>query len=113
LWDALAHTLVLEKSRRTAVVCLIVTDGEDNCSQEADSKQVHAMIQSRREWGNWLFLWLNLQGKPNKNARALGIDCLDCARQDIGKALSVSADRIARAVARLGGQTRTLIGGGR
>ncbi len=112
LWDALAHTLVLEKSRQAPVVCLIVTDGEDNCSKEADQKQVHAMIQSRREWGNWRFLWLNLQGKPSKNARALGLDCVDCAREDIGKTLPGLAERIVRAVARPGGNIRALTGGG-
>jgi hypothetical protein len=113
LWDALAHSLVLEKSRQVPVICLIITDGEDNASREADWKQVRAMIQSRREWGNWVFLWLNLQGKPSKNAHTLAIDCVDCAREDIGNALPGLADRISRAVSRLGSNKRILIEGGR
>jgi hypothetical protein len=113
LWDALAHSLVLEKSRQAPVICLIVTDGEDNASREADCKQVRAMTQSRREWGNWVFLWLNLQGKPSKNAHTLAIDCVDCAREDIGNALPGLADRISRAVARLGNNGRVLVEGGR
>jgi Mg-chelatase subunit ChlD len=60
LWAAMAYSLSLEKARHEPVICVVVTDGEDNASAESDRKQVTAMIQSRREWGNWTFLWLNL-----------------------------------------------------
>jgi hypothetical protein len=103
LWDAMAHAFVLEKSRHEPTVCLIVTDGQDNCSREGDRKQVTAMIQARREWGNWTIVWLDLEGKPNKNARALGIDCLASTRSEVGQKIPEVAERIARVAARISG----------
>jgi hypothetical protein len=113
LWDAMAHAFVLEKSRHEATVCLIVTDGRDNRSVEADRKQVAAMVQARREWANWKFLWLDLEGKANKNARALGIDCLASTRSEVGKTLPAVAERISRVASRLTAGDRRLLKGGR
>jgi hypothetical protein len=113
LWDGMAFSFLLEKSRHERVICLIITDGEENCSQEASQRQVAAMIQTRREWGNWTFLWLNLQGKPSRNAKALNIDCLNSTREDIGKALPEMAERISRAAARLGGNNPRVLPEGR
>jgi hypothetical protein len=114
LWDAMAHAFTLEKSRREPTVCLIVSDGDDNSSTEADQTQVAAMIRSRLEWGNWTFLWLNLQGKPSKNARALGIKCFDSTRDQITESLPEVAKQITRVAARLtGGDRRLLLEGKR
>ena len=112
LWDAMAHAFLLEKSRREHVVCLVISDGEENSSREADEKQVASMIRSRREWGNWTFLWLNLQGKPSKNARALGINCVDSTLDQINKSLPEVANQICRVAARLTGGDRRLLPGG-
>jgi hypothetical protein len=100
---------MLEKSRREPVICLIVSDGEDNVSREADQKQVASMIGSRCEWGNWTFLWLNLQGKPSKNARALGINCFDSTLVQINESLPEVANQIRRVGARLTGSNRRLL----
>jgi hypothetical protein len=99
VWDAMAHSLGLEKSRQEPVICVIVTDGQDNASREADQKQVLAMIKTRREWGNWTFLWLNLEGRnrPSKNAAALGLKSLDIGREEIGEVLPALGQRISRA----------------
>jgi hypothetical protein len=111
LWDAMAHAFILEKSRRERVICLIISDGEENCSREVDAKQVSSLVRSRMEWGNWTFLWLNLQGKPSKSARALGIPCLDSTRERIGESLPEVAKQISRVAARLvgGGRSRGLL----
>jgi hypothetical protein len=114
LWDAMAHAFMLEKSRRDRVICLIISDGEENSSREVDQKQVAAMVRSRIEWNTWTFLWLHLSGKPSKNARALGIDCMDSTREEIAKALPEVARQISRVGARLtGGDRGLLIEGGR
>jgi hypothetical protein len=112
LWDGMAHALALEKSRQERVVCLTITDGEENCSQEADQKQVAAMIQTRKEWGNWIFLWLNLQGRPSKAAKTLNIECLDSTREEIRRTLPEVAGRISRA-ARIAGNAPIQIEQGR
>jgi Mg-chelatase subunit ChlD len=97
LWDALGHALVLEKSRHERVICVIVTDGEDNHSSEADQKQVAAMVRTRLEWGNWTFVWLSLTGKPSKAARAMNVECLTTTCGNVGKALPEVGGRISRA----------------
>jgi Mg-chelatase subunit ChlD len=108
LWDAMAHGFTLEKSRREHVVCLIVSDGEDNASTAVDQKQVAAMVRSRQEWGNWTIVWLNLQGKPSKSARTLGINCIDSTRDQINESLPAVASQISRVGARLAGGARKL-----
>lgn len=113
LWDAMAHAFMLEKSRSEPVICLVVSDGEENSSREADQQQVASMIRSRREWGNWNFLWLNLQGKPSRNARALGIDCIDSTLDRINESLPEIANRICRAAVRLTGRYCKVLPGGR
>jgi hypothetical protein len=113
LRDAAAYTLDLEKSQRDPVICLFVTDGEDNCSEYVNEKQLKAKIQTRREWGNWTFLCLNLGGKPNKTMMAMGIECVNVAREKISEALPALGQKISQATARLGNTRRILIGGGR
>jgi hypothetical protein len=94
------------------VVCLIVSDGEENASKEADQEQVASMVRSRREWGNWTFLWLNLQGKRSKNARMLGINSVDSTLDQINESLPEVANQICRVGARLTGGGRRLLAGG-
>src|SRR5262249_13706075 len=65
LWDAMGQALISEKTREHLVVCLIVTDGEDNASRELDRRHIQEMVRAREEMGNWVFIFLNLQGKPN------------------------------------------------
>jgi hypothetical protein len=101
LWDAMGQAMVSEKSREELVVCLIVSDGEENASRELKRPHVQAMIQAREELGNWIFLFLNLQGKPNRSAQALGIQCLDYERENISKGLKAVAAELSRTVVRL------------
>jgi Mg-chelatase subunit ChlD len=108
LWDALAHAFALEKSRRAHVICLIVSDGEENASRETDQRQIAAMVRNRLEWGNWIFLWLNLQGRPCKTAKALGITCVDSTRDRITEALRAVANQVCGVAARLTASTRRL-----
>jgi hypothetical protein len=113
LWDALGQAMISEKSREELVICLVVTDGEENASRELNRRHVQAMIQAREEMGNWIFLFLNLQGKPNRSAQALGIKCFDYGREDIGAGLKAVAAQVSGLVKRLGpgGGMRLIIGG--
>jgi hypothetical protein len=113
LWDALGQAMISEKSREELVICLIVTDGEENASKELSRRHVQAMIQAREEMGNWIFLFPNLQGKPNRSAQALGIKCFDYGREDIGTGLKAVAAQVSESVKRLrpGAGMRLIIGG--
>jgi hypothetical protein len=115
LYDAIAFALSLEKTRTEQVVCVIVSDGDENCSQEATEQQIVAMVTARRELGNWIFIWLSLNSKPNKTARALGIQCIATRRENVARALPQVAERIGCMAARLAGSTplRAIEGGRR
>jgi hypothetical protein len=102
IFDALAYALPLEKSRTEPVICAIVSDGEENSSQEADERLVAAMIAARREMG-WTFLWLSLNGKSNRTARTLSIPCITTTRENIRQALPEVVKKIASTAARLVG----------
>jgi Mg-chelatase subunit ChlD len=115
LFDALAHALPLERSRDEMIICVIISDGQENSSKEANERQVAAMVSARRELGNWRFLWLSLDGKPNRTARAMSIECLTARREDISQALTQLAERIGRMATRLTGSAplRAIEGGRR
>jgi hypothetical protein len=101
LWDAMGQALVSQKSREELVICLIVTDGEDNASRELDRRHVQEMVRAREEMGNWVFVFLNLQGKPNRSAQALGIRCFDYQREHVDKGLKAVASQVSGAIKRL------------
>jgi hypothetical protein len=113
LWDAICCTLRQETSRHVPVLCLFVTDGEENASVSADFRQVRAMIQTREEWGNWRFYVLNLQGRPSRNAAQLHVKAIDSTPEKMGEALTLIARQICHDAARLRPAENPLLEGGR
>jgi hypothetical protein len=102
LFDSLGQALLLERVRQPHhVYVLIATDGENTVSGEMTQQQIWGMIQARRESGNWTFLWLSLDGKPSRAARALGVECLDVPKDQIDKAFVAAATRLGREAVRI------------
>jgi hypothetical protein len=108
LWDAIARALEVESSRAEPVLCIVASDGDDNRSR-LTAAATREMVDMRRGWGNWTFLWLNMTGNawdgslyrsPDADER-LGIDCLDLKREDIVKVLVEIARKLSRAVRRM------------
>ncbi len=61
LFDAIAQTVGradAEKRPDERVLCLIITDGEENSSQETTLEQVKAVISEREARGDWTFAYL-------------------------------------------------------
>jgi Mg-chelatase subunit ChlD len=63
LLDAVAETVRLaDKDKRTdeRVLCLIITDGEENSSRETTKEQVQQIIKERESRGDWTFTYLGI-----------------------------------------------------
>ena len=63
LFDAIAGTVrVAEKDKLDdeRVLCLIITDGQENSSRETTRQQVTELIQALEERGDWTFAYLGI-----------------------------------------------------
>lgn len=83
LWDAIGRTIVgegeklktlPEGERPEKVIFVIVTDGEENSSQEyRDSSAINAKIEHQRAVYGWEFIFLGANQDAVATARRLGI----------------------------------------
>lgn len=78
----------VEKSGRTPdlLVCMIITDGEENSSTEFTKAQIKSLIEDREKHG-WKFLFLGANVDAFAEARALGVGAaaaLDFANTHVG-----------------------------
>lgn len=80
LYDAIAESVRLaDKDQRSdeRVLCLIMTDGEENSSRETTLSQVREIIQARTARGDWTFAyigehadrWAYASGTPTGNVQ--------------------------------------------
>jgi hypothetical protein len=74
LFDAIAQTVGradAEKRQKERVLCLIITDGEENSSRETTLGQVKAVIREREARGDWTFAYLG--AAPDRWTRDTGM----------------------------------------
>jgi hypothetical protein len=74
LFDAIAQTVGradAEKRPDERVLCLIITDGEENSSRETTLAQVQAIIHEREARGDWTFGYLG--AAPDRWTRETGM----------------------------------------
>lgn len=78
LYDAIAHTIGVtgrflkdkpEAERPAKVICVIITDGEENSSRKHNREGVFALIKQQREVYKWEFVFIG----ANQDAMAVGI----------------------------------------
>jgi Mg-chelatase subunit ChlD len=63
LFDAIAETVRVASNHKQAqerVLCLIITDGQENSSRETTAKQVTDLIRSFEDTGEWTFVYLGV-----------------------------------------------------
>lgn len=72
LYDAIGNAITVKKQKSNFdnVICVILTDGEENCSQEFKEKQIKTMIKNMEEKHNWKFIYL----AANQDAFATGVN---------------------------------------
>ncbi len=83
LYDAIGRTIATvgsqlsatpEPKRPNKVIVLILTDGEENSSQEYSAERVQEMIKTQREVYSWEFVFVGATEKSMRNAKSIGID---------------------------------------
>jgi len=82
LLDALARAIVEtgkrlaftpEEERPDKVICVVITDGEENSSREHSLVQVREMVKHQEEKYNWKFLYLGIEIDAFQGGMNLGI----------------------------------------
>ena len=75
LYDAIGHTLTAARQQAPAEakkLCVILTDGLENASQEFDRKKIFAMIKECKQEG-WIFLYLGADHDVWAAGESLGV----------------------------------------
>lgn len=63
-----------EPERPDKVICVILTDGEENASVENTTEQVKSMVQHQEEKYSWKFIYLGIGIDAFANANQVGIN---------------------------------------
>lgn len=74
LFDAIAQAVRIadkHKAQGERVLCLVMTDGEENSSRETTYDQVREIIAARQAGGEWTFAYIGVN--PDKWARQMGL----------------------------------------
>ena len=77
LYDAVGTAILnIDKNRNGAekVICVIVTDGQENSSREWKKAALHTIIDERLNAGDWTFMYLGTQPETWDDAGAVGIN---------------------------------------
>lgn len=72
LYDAIAKTIREVPEDRANVLCIILTDGEENASREHKKEDIQKMIQEKEDQG-WTFVYLGANQDAWSNAQAIGM----------------------------------------
>ena len=76
LYDAIAEGVRLadkDKTEEERVVCVIMTDGEENSSKETTMQQVKDIISGHEAKGDWTFIYIG--ENPERWSEETGICC--------------------------------------
>jgi len=74
LFDAIAQCVrIVDQERKPdeRIVCIIVTDGEENSSRETTYEQVKEIISKREAQGDWTFVYLGVS--PEQFSKEMGV----------------------------------------
>jgi len=80
--DALARAIIetgkrlsdmSEEDRPKEVICVVITDGEENSSVEHTKEQISRMVKHQEDKYNWTFLYLGVGTDAFKEADMIGI----------------------------------------
>jgi len=71
--DTLDKDLKNKKSSEYQVLCVILTDGQENASKEFTQEAVASLVKSRRKQGNWEFVFLGANIDSWAVGRLMGV----------------------------------------
>jgi len=75
LFDAIGHTIERYQDEHN-VICLIMTDGEENASSSFTYKRITEMIQRVKEMKNWNFIYLSEDITTFKQGTSMGLSSI-------------------------------------
>lgn len=87
LYDAIAHTInatgkflkdMPADERPAKIVCVIITDGQENASKEFDQAKVFAMIKHQQDIYKWEFVFIGANQNAMVVGRSMGINAANC-----------------------------------
>lgn len=76
LYDAVGKTIentAADLKGADKIICVIVTDGQENSSREWSKDALNAVIAAKLDLGNWTFTYLGTQPETWDDAQSLGI----------------------------------------
>ena len=79
--DAIGKAIITKyrKFKSNNVVCLIITDGKENCSREYTSSSIRCLIKEAEEKKNWKFIFLGANQDVFKEGTKIGFNTKRCA----------------------------------
>jgi uncharacterized protein YegL len=104
LYDAIAQGVRVAEKRESEfdrVICVVMTDGEENSSRETTKEQVRNIITSKEAKGNWTFVYIgeNPERWAKETGQSLGnaapYDHTDQRRNFLSTTMAVSNFRAA------------------
>ena len=97
-----AQQLAAEGCRPEQTLFVIITDGEENASQEFTTERVKEMIERQKEEYGWEFIFLGANIDSIKNARDIGIDA-DNAQDYFDEIFQIFNEKVSKAVSSVRG----------
>lgn len=76
LYDAVGATIENTSANDRGaekIVCVVVTDGQENSSREWTKTRLHTIVDAKLKLGNWTFLYLGTQPETWDDAGAIGL----------------------------------------
>jgi Mg-chelatase subunit ChlD len=101
LYDAIGHTLTAARQQVPAdgrKLCVVLTDGLENASQQFDRKQIFAMIKEAKQEG-WIFLYLGADHDVWAAGESLGVaqeNRISFDKKDVGDTFNKLSANTAR-----------------
>ena len=79
LLDAVGHTIksINDSGKDKYLICVIITDGEENSSTDFSQKQIKDLIKEKESQGNWKFLYY-MSGIDLNEKTDIGVDHKNC-----------------------------------
>lgn len=81
LYDAIGKAIntKMAKPKHDNVICVILTDGEENSSREYNLAKIRKMIKDAETYHAWQFIYLGANQDAYKEGSNIGVNQLSCA----------------------------------
>jgi uncharacterized protein YegL len=84
LYDAIGSTIDRYKNMKDLLM-VIVTDGEENASTDYKSHEINSMIENKKKYDGWTYVYLSNDLKTQKQGNNIGITKSACATNAVRK----------------------------